>query len=234
MKLLPSFANRLLITVLALAPLSVVSCGDISMQQGQNASELSSDNLSSRKAKFRKVHRAISYSRTERARFLADAVRGIGDSTAQRLINDYHFLVPVSSWSQFKSYMRTLDSFYRFRSNPTNLYELTVQKYGSDNSKLFSSHDDDQDDDISSGWGCTFDKSRSRNARANCLADAVRGIGKSTATTFINNNEFRYAPRSWTKFKEYMRILENRYDVNDLYHNTVERYGSSNKSKLYR
>ena len=224
-------AKIALIATAAILPVAVTSCGQVD-SAAQAGSELAADSVSEKKSKFSKVHQSWRYNRYTRAGYLADAVRGIGNSTARRLIDDYHFAIQITSWGQFKNYMRTLDGIYRFSGNPTNLYKDTVERYGSDNSKLFKSSFNGGGSS-NKKWGCTFDSWRSQSQRASCLADAVRGIGVSTATKLLSKGEFRYAPSNWEKFKSYMKRLESRHNIRDLYYNTVQRYGSSNKSKLY-
>lgn len=215
--------NSMLLVALSLG---FVSCGTENLET-TSSSELAATSSDSKRDWDRAFRWGVS--RNEKARLIASAVRGIGKSTADTLLRNGYLRYQPRSWTAFKNEMRRA-SEDRW-ANLRDVYANTVQKYGSDNSKLFRSTGGG--DGNSRGWGCTFDKWRSESARIDCLADAVRGIGNSTARTLIRNNEFRYAPRSWSKFKEYMQILERRYDINDLYYNTVQKYGSDNRRKLY-
>ena len=209
--------------------LTLVGCG-VDTTAVQSSSDLATYSNSDKRDFDRAFRWGVS--RSEKIRLIAKSVRGIGESTASDLLRAGYLRSKPYSWSNFKSVMRRAAND-RWAGVP-DVYRNTVEKYGSDNSKLFrSSGGGDDWDKPSYGWGCTFDKYRSQSSRANCLADAVRGIGNSTATKLLRNNEFRYPPRNWDKFKEYMRILERRHGLNDLYDNTVRRYGSDNKRKLY-
>jgi hypothetical protein len=217
-----------------LAPLwlcvSLIGCG-VDPQTSYDLSSNGSSAVSDRDDRVADWNRAFSWrtSRREKARLIASSVRGIGEPTAVKVLDAGYLFSKPYSWTAFKNEMRRASQDRR--AGVPDVYSNTVEKYGSDNSELFKSGSITPPS--SRGWGCTFDRYASDSRKAGCLADAVRGIGSSTASTLIRNDEFRYPPATWNKFKEYMQILERRYNLNDLYDNTVVKYGSDNRRKLY-
>jgi len=81
----------------------------------------------------------------------------------------------------------------------------------------------------SEAWNRFYSAPKSQKPRA--LADAVRGIGPSTAECLVDRNYFSSKPRSWSEFKGVIRRADRNCGEN-LYENVIQKYGSDNMDTL--
>lgn len=185
---------------------------------------------------------------SQKAKALADAIKGIGTSRANTIVdaNINAFIPRPRSWNAFRNEISRIESRLKLDGL---YYEVTV-KYAKDNirnlgyassgySNSYSQLPDlDADPAVefanaSDPWDGYFNKPKDQKGAA--LSNAVRGIGVSTGDKIVdaNINAFMPKPRSWEAFKDEVKRIEREARVSGLYDNVVTRYGSTNKENLY-